>query len=515
MFKRIANSFPFIGYWQKLTLSLWAVAVICFAFSDVEIISLDPWSELLRIVNGFIRPDFFATEYLLDALWQTVSFALLGVLGGLILGIPLSFIYSNRLVAAFCAVIRSIHEIFWALLFLQVFGLSPVTGILAIALPYGATFARVFNDILLQAPASTVETLPFKTDKVSRYIYGRICHVLPSIFAYIRYRFECALRSSAVLGFIGMPTLGFYLETAFRQGNYHEGAALLILFIALIGTIHLWCRPKLLPLYLLVGLVTLPSIPNIDSMLLWRFITVDILPPALQQLEHWQQFDLSVINQLLLWAEKLLFSQALPGMLITLLLAISALAMAHVIALVCSTLSYKNLTGRFVSRSSKFSLLLLRSVPEYIFAFIFMMLLGPSMLPAMLALALHNGALIAYLTVKQSDSLACSSHFNRKLDGYCYEVLPQIYPNLMGLLFYRFEVILRETAILGMLGVATLGFYIDSSFSEIRFSSALFLMACTAMLNIVVDMVSRRLLTANMNQQVSCSGSNDRISPVT
>ncbi len=136
------------------------------------------------------------------------------------------------------------------------------------------------------------------------------------------------------------------------------------------------------------------------------------------------------------------------------------------------------------------------------------------MLPAMLDLGLHNGALIAYLTVKQSDSLVHSPHFNGKFDGFCYEILPQIYPNLMGLVFYRFEVILRETAILGMLGVATLGFYIDSSFSEIRFSSALFLMACTALLNIVVDAISRRLLTANMNHQARCSSGNETLSPL-
>ena len=506
MAANVTKHYPFFSYWQKVTLLLWLIAAVCFALSDTEIISLEPWSELLRMAEGFMTPDFFATEYLLESLWQTVSFALLGVVGGLLFGVPLSFLYSNRLVAAFCAVTRSIHEIFWALLFLQVFGLSPITGILAIALPYGATFARVFNDILIQAPHTTTQTLPANTDRISRYFYGRISHVLPSILAYVRYRFECALRSSAVLGFIGMPTIGFYLETAFRQGNYHEGAALLILFIALIGTIRYWCRPQLILFYILAGLYTLPTIPSVDGMLLWRFITVDILPPVLQHVEHWHQIDLNLVNQLLNWAQKLFFTQALPGLVITLLLALSALAMAHIIALFSSAFSSRKLAGPVLSSGVKFGLLVLRSVPEYIFAFIFMMLLGPSMLPAMLALALHNGALIAYLTVRQSDTLEVSADYNGRLDGYCYEVLPQIYPNLMGLVFYRFEVILRETAILGMLGVATLGFYIDSGFAEIRYSSALFLLVCTAMLNIVIDMISRRLLTANINQQMTCSG---------
>ncbi|WP_065187402.1 PhnE/PtxC family ABC transporter permease [Shewanella woodyi] len=498
------KSISFVGHWQKVTVTLWAVALVCFLFSDTEIISLDPWSELQRMMQGLITPDFFATEYLFEALWQTISFALLGVLGGLIWGAPLALLYSNRFIAAGCAVIRSIHEIFWALIFLQIFGLSPLTGILAIALPYGATFARVFFDILLQSPQSTVETLPARTDRISRYFYGKISHVMIPILAYIRYRFECALRSSAVLGFIGMPTLGFYLETAFRQGHYHEGAALLILFIALIGSIAFWCRPRLIIIYLVLALLTLPSMPSIDASLIWRFLSQDILPPALQGVTDLSQLDLSRVNELIHWGKSVFFEQAIPGMLVTLLLALSALAMSHLVSVILSAFAFKRLTGKFISVVIKLLLLILRSIPEYIFAFIFMLLLGPSMLPAMLALALHNGALIAFLTIKQSDNVVNSSVYNGRIDGYCYDILPKIYPNLMGLLFYRFEVILRETAIFGMLGVATLGFYIDSGFSEIRYSTALLLMACTALLNILVDMISRQLLRQNTQTALAC-----------
>jgi phosphonate transport system permease protein len=51
---------------------------------------------------------------------------------------------------------------------------------------------------------------------------------------------------------------------------------------------------------------------------------------------------------------------------------------------------------------------------------------------------------------------------------------------------YRWEVILRESAILGLLGAATLGFYIDSAFEEIRFDRAVLLIIVTALLNIGV-----------------------------
>ncbi|MGS0675877.1 PhnE/PtxC family ABC transporter permease [Shewanella sp. 125m-1] len=504
--------FTFVGYWQKVTLLLWLITFICFYAADTEIIALDPWAELLLIAKGIAAPDFFATEYLLDALWQTVSFALLGIFLALVWGAPVSLIYHKPYIAAMCAFVRSIHEIFWALLFLQIFGLSPLTGILAIALPYGATFARVFSDILQQAPTTTLQTFPNQTDRISRYFYGRVAHVLVPIRAYVRYRFECALRSSAVLGFVGMPTLGFYLESAFRQGHYHQGAALLMLFIALIGTIPYWGRIKLLPIYFIVAIWALPTIPHVDGGLIWRFLSQDILPPMFQdsslQSHAYQSGAISgmaLLSQFVDWLSRLLSEQALPGVIATLLLALAALGMSHLFALIGSAVSDKRLSGRFIANINRLGLLVLRSVPEYIFAFVFMLLLGPSMLPAILALAIHNGALIAYLTIRHADDVTVSAHFNGRLDGYGYEVLPAIYPNMMALLFYRFEVILRETAILGMLGIATLGFYIDSNFEEIRYNGALVLMCVTALVNIVVDILSRRILYNKNKTQLGCA----------
>lgn len=104
----------FFGRWQRLTLGLWLVCFGAFFFADTEVIALEPWNELGRMAKGFISPDFLATDHLFEALWQTVSFALLGVALGLVIGIPLSLVYHRPWVAAFCAFIRAIHELFWA-----------------------------------------------------------------------------------------------------------------------------------------------------------------------------------------------------------------------------------------------------------------------------------------------------------------------------------------------------------------------------------------------------------------
>ena len=67
------------------------------------------------------------------------------------------------------------------------------------------------------------------------------------------------MRSTLVLGFIGLPTMGFYLESAFRQGRYAEAGALLLIFYALIGSRRLWMRLSTLPVLLVASVLALPK----------------------------------------------------------------------------------------------------------------------------------------------------------------------------------------------------------------------------------------------------------------
>ena len=66
-----------------------------------------------------------------------------------------------------------------------------------------------------------------------------------------------------------------------------------------------------------------------------------------------------------------------------------------------------------------------------------------------------------------------------------------MYGQFLAFLFYRWEVIMRETAILGVLGIATLGFYIDSAIADIRLDRAMLLILITALLNLGIDSLSR------------------------
>lgn len=486
------------GWWQppvsmaaaltRVSLLVVVSALLCLPLADLEWQRGDPWPELGRIASGLLTPHWDGLGILLDAAGQTIAFALLAVAVAAPLGLLMAVYFDWRWLRVIAAAIRSVHELFWGLLFMQLFGLSATTGLLAILVPYCGVFAKVFAEIIEQQPPQPASTLAPDAPRLLRYAYSLIPQAWPAMLHYVRYRFECALRSSAILGFIGLPTLGFHLETAFKQGQYSEAGAVFWLFLLMIASVRFWFRPWTLLPWLGLSVWLLPdSDMPLSASLIWQFVSQDIWPAAVLEGD---------VSGSLGWFWHLFITQAWPGIIETLLLTQIALALTGVLILLLWPLASQRLTPRPLWFGGRFILLVLRSTPEMMLAFIFLLLFGPSGLPAVLALALHNGGLIAFLVANGSETERVQQ---QRLDDpqgllrFAYLENPRQYPGLLALLFYRWEVILRESAMMGILGIGTLGFYIDSAFSEIRFDRAFFLILITALLNILVDSVSRRL----------------------
>ena len=464
------------------------VALLCLPFADLNVYNVNPWLELQRFGRAILHPDIGDISVLLNALLQTLSFALIGVFFGVVSAIPLSYLYRFALVRGLCAFLRAIHELFWALIFLQVFGLHPLTGILALAIPYAATFAKVYSEIIEEADSSVVNALPLNLGRLNRFFYGLLPDVWQALKTYTAYRFECGLRSSVILGFIGLPTLGYYLESSFMQGDYSYVVVLLLVFYILIGSIRFWLRPLLLPLYFGVAFYTLlRNQHDIKWDNVVRFFTQDIVPAPIRGAKE------GGYTELLQWFSNIMQDQAIPGVINTLLLTQIALVVTAVLTLMTYPLISIHFHKKIGRSIGHIILVVMRSTPEYILAFILLQFFGPSMLPAVIALALHNSGIIGHLLGNQSNAVTLRIDSSKGLNLYGYEITPRLYGSFLAYLFYRWEIILRETAIMGLLGVATLGFYIDNAMQDLRFDRALLLILITALLNMGVDILSRTL----------------------
>jgi len=136
---------------------------------------------------------------------------------------------------------RSVHELMWAVLFLAAIGLNNLAAVIAIAIPYGGTLAKMFSELVDEAPRDSAHSLRgLGASGFQTYCFALLPRALPDLIAYAFYRFECVLRSSAVLGFFGFPTLGLYIRQSFSATNYGEVWTFLYALLALVILADTW-----------------------------------------------------------------------------------------------------------------------------------------------------------------------------------------------------------------------------------------------------------------------------------
>ncbi len=455
--------------------------LLAIVVGDWQLVLAEPGQSLLRIAQGLLLPQWPSLNEAMWALISTAAFALQGVALAVLLGFVMACGFAWPLMRRLAAFLRSIHELFWALLFIQVIGLTPLAGMLALAIPYAGTFAKIYGELFEEVDPAPARALP-PMSRLSLLAYSIVPSAWPAMKAYTAYRLECGLRSAAVLGFVGLPTIGVHLEVALRQTAYAEAAAwfylLLILLLALRWGINRWTLGPAIGF----ALWSLPPVAHIDMGLLWQFVSVDLVPlPLRSETVTWGQ-----------WLGPLIQQQIALGLMHTLALATLAIAATGLLALLWFPLASRQIVGRKISAIGQAGLLLLRSAPEYFLAFVGLLLFGPNYLPAILALSFHNGAIVAFVVGQYANDLKWRADAVGGLNRYFYECLPRLFRPFMAFMLYRFEIIMRETAVLGMLGIPTLGFFIDSAFSEFRFDRALVLLLVTAALNMAVDAMARR-----------------------
>ena len=231
---------------------------------------LVPAGEGWNLVGRFFRAAFSPTltsesdlagdllPRILEGTRNTIAFAAAAMSLSLVMGSVLGVLASERWWQLFAlprglrpvlyggfrtliAFLRSVHEILWAILLLAAFGLSTAAAVVAISIPYGGTLAKVFSEMLDEAEDSAADAMRWGGATSSQsFAFGLIPRALPDMGAYAFYRFECALRSAAILGFFGFPTLGKFLYESFGELYFREAWTYLYVLFGLILVVEWW-----------------------------------------------------------------------------------------------------------------------------------------------------------------------------------------------------------------------------------------------------------------------------------
>ena len=139
---------------------------------------------------------------------------------------------------AVLAVLRTVPEIVWALIFVFVVGLGPFPGVLALGFHTGGVLGKLFGEVLEDVDPQPLEALQSTgASRLGTVLYGLLPEALPHLLSYTLYRWECAIRASAIMGFVGAGGLGQQIELSMRMFQFDEVLTLLGVLLLLVAAV--------------------------------------------------------------------------------------------------------------------------------------------------------------------------------------------------------------------------------------------------------------------------------------
>jgi phosphonate transport system permease protein len=243
-------------------------AIVCMALLWPALVfsEFKPWllfdSQSLtaagRFAAAFLTPSFEADflAMVLRETWQTVAIATAGLSLALLGAIPAAILITEKLsvsrmgtgrmrlpakllrqlVRWILVLLRSVPELVWALLFVRIVGLGPTAGVLAIALTYCGMLGKVYAEILESGDARATQALLANgTARLPALLYGALPESASELVSYTVYRWECAIRGSAIMGFVGAGGLGQRMDESMKMMAGGEVATMLIVFVLLVA----------------------------------------------------------------------------------------------------------------------------------------------------------------------------------------------------------------------------------------------------------------------------------------
>ncbi|MEB0013198.1 ABC transporter permease [Glaciimonas sp. Gout2] len=190
------------------------------------------------------------------ATWETVAMATVGMTLAMVVAIPMTIVVTSHLslsrigtgrmgwlaqsvrqiVRWLLVLLRSVPELVWALLLVRIVGLGPTAGVIAIALTYCGMLGKVYAEILESSDSHASDTLLKNgSGRLAALFYGALPESAAELVSYTVYRWECAIRGSVVMGFVGAGGLGQRMDESMKMMAGAELSTMLLVFVLLVA----------------------------------------------------------------------------------------------------------------------------------------------------------------------------------------------------------------------------------------------------------------------------------------
>ncbi|WP_338064883.1 phosphonate ABC transporter, permease protein PhnE [Tomitella gaofuii] len=480
--------------------------------------------------------DFPPVAELAGMIGETLAIVLLATVLSVVLSIPVAVAAAEstgrtRLgrsgARGFIVLMRAIPDLILAIVFFRVFGLGALPGILAMGLHSIGMVGKLLADAIEDLdPGPRAAVQAAGGGRVQQVVVGVLPQLLPQIIATGLHRFDINLRTSVLLGYVGVGGIGLAIAESMRTLDYRRGMALALTVLVLCILTELVSgafRRRLLgtprsraPRGRSVGggalvgwadrvsggwvtggrrqdrpggadgrRLSQPWDADRVRRYLWGAVVVALVFLA------WRDAGVSVPGFLTGLAElpstALLFfppdlsavaSTLWPELLTTLQIALAATFLGAVLAVPIGLLAARNVApSPAVHGTFRVLIVLVRGVPELILAIVFVVVTGLGAVAGTLALAIGAVGLLSKLvadSLEETDVAvqeALRANGAGRMQVFAAATLRQATPALVAHVLYLLDTNVRAATLLGVVGAGGIGYYLLNASRIVDFAT--------------------------------------------
>ncbi len=430
---------------------------------------------------------------LLWPMWETLAIAWAAMAVVVLLSLPLAIAAAlhwrgARAIVGALAIFRSVPDLTLAILCVIMFGIGPGAGLIALIVYYTATVSKIFADLLEATPRAPRESLAATgASQIQTVAYGLLPLARDDLYNYGAVAFECALRSSIIVGAVGGGGIGTELVGSLAAFDFSRASTQILMLVVVIALLdraasYLRERGRVLALLLIPGLALAfwyaPQFFAFEHALL---VLGRMVPPALAG-DAWAELPQLILESV---------GMALIGTLV-----------AAIVAAGTAFLASRRFGSALVVFVVRRILELLRTIPEIVWGLLIVAVAGIGPVAGTLALALHSAGILGRLFADTLDSAVDGPHDAltttgaRRLSIALFAGVPLSFKTAAVHVLFRLDWNLRMATVLGLIGAGGIGEALYHAQQLFFYREVLAYLLITAALILAVERLNRALRTA-------------------
>ncbi len=456
-----------------------------------------------------------------ETLWIAIAGTGLATLASVVLAAAASRRFTGPRVIAWLArgiiiVTRAVPSLVFAIIFVRIFGLGPLAGAMAIAFHSVGMIGKMMADIFEeqdQAPREAISAVG--ANRAQNFIATTLSRALPAVTSVVLYRLDINIRASAVLGLVGAGGIGVALQTAIGSLDYRRAAGIICVIVVMLLVLELvsYLVQRAVSEHADEHTVSQLYAPTADRagvgwnrgrtvravgaavavvLLLISLTQLSFTPERL--LRAWENVGALLAG----FVPPLITADVAMGIFESVIMALTATTFGVVGGLVIAVLSTRHLM-RFapLSFALRGLVVLMRGIPDIVYALVFVAALGLGPFAGFLALAISCTALASKFftdslqNVDPAPIRALEATGANRLQVFVSGVWPQFVPSFIGNSLFTSDLALRESAVLGIVGAGGIGFLLEESVATLNYQITAGILVGLVVVVVALESVAR------------------------